>query len=35
MFYDLERPLAFMEQVRDILDDEGLWHFEQSYCRRC
>ena len=31
MFYDLERPLAFMEQVRDILDDEGLWHFEQSY----
>ena len=31
MFYDLERPLAFMEQVQDILDDEGLWHFEQSY----
>lgn len=31
MFYDLERPLAFMEQVRDILHDEGLWHFEQSY----
>ena len=31
MFYDLEHPLAFMEQVRDILDDEGCWHFEQSY----
>ncbi len=31
MFYDLERPLAFMENVRDILDDEGVWHFEQSY----
>jgi GDPmannose 4,6-dehydratase len=31
MFYDLERPMAFMEQVRDILDDEGVWHFEQSY----
>src|SRR5262245_1280801 len=31
MFYDLERPMAFMEQVRDILDDEGIWHFEQSY----
>jgi SAM-dependent methyltransferase len=31
MFYDLERPLAFMEQVRDILDEEGVWHFEQSY----
>ena len=31
MFYDLEAPLAFMEQVRDILDDDGVWHFEQSY----
>jgi GDPmannose 4,6-dehydratase len=31
MFYDLERPMAFMEQVRDILADDGLWHFEQSY----
>lgn len=31
MFYDLEAPLAFMEQVHRILDDGGLWVFEQSY----
>lgn len=31
MFYDLEDPLSFMRQVREILDDEGIWVFEQSY----
>lgn len=31
MFYDLEDPLAFMSEVRDVLADDGLWVFEQSY----
>lgn len=31
MFYDLERPLDFVEQVRKVLADDGVWHFEQSY----
>lgn len=31
MFYDLEDPMAFMQQVYDVLDDEGIWIFEQSY----
>jgi SAM-dependent methyltransferase len=31
MFYDLRDPMAFMSEVRRILDDEGVWHFEQSY----
>jgi GDP-mannose 4,6-dehydratase len=31
MFYDLERPLDFVAQILDVLDDEGLWVFEQSY----
>jgi NDP-4-keto-2,6-dideoxyhexose 3-C-methyltransferase len=31
MFYDLERPLDFMSEVVAILDDEGIWVFEQSY----
>ncbi|MGO9110272.1 MAG: class I SAM-dependent methyltransferase [Thermoguttaceae bacterium] len=31
MFYDLDRPLDFMRQVASILDNEGVWHFEQSY----
>lgn len=31
MFYDLERPLAFVEDVRDCLAQDGIWHFEQSY----
>src|SRR5262249_40445740 len=31
MFYDLEDPLAFMQQVSSILAPEGIWHFEQSY----
>jgi hypothetical protein len=31
MFYDLERPLEFVQQVASVLDDEGIWHLEQSY----
>lgn len=31
MFYDLEDPTAFMQQVARILDKDGVWHFEQSY----
>lgn len=31
MFYDLEQPLEFARQVAAVLDDEGLWHLEQSY----
>jgi hypothetical protein len=31
MFYDLENPLAFVEQIERVLDDEGVWHLEQSY----
>ena len=31
MFYDLESPLDFIADVYEILDEEGIWHFEQSY----
>lgn len=31
MFYDLETPLQFMEQVKDVLAEDGIWIFEQSY----
>lgn len=31
MFYDLEAPLDFMREVYEILDDDGIWVFEQSY----
>ena len=31
MFYDLESPLDFVRQVVEILKDDGIWHFEQSY----
>jgi hypothetical protein len=31
MFYDLEEPQAFMEEVHDILSNNGIWVFEQSY----
>ena len=31
MFYDLEDPVAFAADIRDVLADDGLWHFEQSY----
>jgi hypothetical protein len=31
MFYDLEDPTGFMRQVYDVLADDGVWVFEQSY----
>lgn len=31
MFYDLARPVDFMRQVAAILEDNGIWVFEQSY----
>lgn len=31
MFYDLEDPTAFMQEVADVLADDGIWVFEQSY----
>lgn len=31
MFYDLETPMAFMQEVHDVLADDGVWVFEQSY----
>ena len=31
MFYDLENPVKFVEDIYDILDENGLWHLEQSY----
>ena len=31
MFYDLEQPLKFMQEVCDVLEDEGIWVLEQSY----
>jgi hypothetical protein len=31
MFYDLPDPVAFAEQVEEILADDGVWHLEQSY----
>lgn len=31
MFYDLEDPSLFVEDVEKCLDDDGIWHFEQSY----
>lgn len=31
MFYDLEKPMDFVREVASILDDNGIWVFEQSY----
>ena len=31
MFYDLEDPVQFAKDIYDCLDDNGIWHFEQSY----
>jgi C-methyltransferase C-terminal domain/Putative zinc binding domain/Methyltransferase domain len=31
MFYDLERPQAFADQIASVLAEDGVWHFEQSY----
>lgn len=31
MFYDLERPADFVKDIESCLEDDGIWHFEQSY----
>ncbi len=31
MFYDLESPLEFAREIAQVLADDGIWHFEQSY----
>jgi hypothetical protein len=31
MVYDLEQPEEFFQQVHDVLADDGIWVFEQSY----
>jgi SAM-dependent methyltransferase len=31
MFYDLESPNEFVSDIAEILHDDGIWHFEQSY----
>jgi hypothetical protein len=31
MFYDLEDPISFAQSIHDNLDQNGIWHFEQSY----
>ena len=31
MFYDLDNPQQFANDVADSLADDGIWHFEQSY----
>ncbi len=31
MFYDLEEPQAFVDDIARILADDGVWHLEQSY----
>jgi hypothetical protein len=31
MFYDLEDPISFVKDIEKCLDEDGIWHFEQSY----
>ena len=31
MFYDLERPVEFVQGIKQILSDDGIWVFEMSY----
>jgi NDP-4-keto-2,6-dideoxyhexose 3-C-methyltransferase len=31
MFYDLENPMRFMQEIHEVLADDGIWVFEQSY----
>jgi C-methyltransferase C-terminal domain/Putative zinc binding domain/Methyltransferase domain len=31
MFYDLENPNQFVQDIKASLDENGIWHFEQSY----
>ena len=31
MFYDLEDPKGFVQDIESVLAEDGVWHFEQSY----
>lgn len=31
MFYDLENPVEFAQHISSCMEEEGIWHFEQSY----
>ena len=31
VIYDLDDPIKFAREVANILEDGGIWHFEQSY----
>lgn len=31
MLYDLQDPFKFIQDIANILDKDGIWHFEQSY----
>lgn len=31
MFYDLDSPILFAKNISEVLADDGIWHFEQSY----
>jgi hypothetical protein len=31
MFYDLQNPIAFAQEIEQALAADGFWHFEQSY----
>jgi SAM-dependent methyltransferase len=31
MFYDLEDPRKFVNDISRVLSEDGIWHFEQSY----
>ena len=31
MFYDLEDPVKFAKEIFELIDDNGIWHLEQSY----
>lgn len=31
MFYDLENPIGFAQEIAQALAADGVWHFEQSY----
>jgi NDP-4-keto-2,6-dideoxyhexose 3-C-methyltransferase len=33
MFYDLPDPVQFAHDIYDVLHDDGLWTFEQSYIK--
>jgi len=33
MFYDLPDPISFVEDIKSILSEDGLWITEQSYCK--